>query len=205
MAPASDLPLALWQANLDLQMRIARLLQDNGREWLDMGLRAVGEGAVEFDAESRALWRSGDWQALAALPVETLWRQLEQRVGDGQALAQVALSAQDAFAGGVASALQDWQATVTRALSDAGVGTAGVGLSPFDAWQEALAPWREALSQLQASVAAVAPAMATAAAAAPGRKPAPAAAPREPAARKPAAKKKAAAKARPKGPHKRGG
>ena len=178
MAPASDLPLALWQANLDLQMRIARLLQDNGREWLDMGLRAVGEGAFEFDAESRALWRSGDWQALA----------------------QVALSAQDAFAGGVASALQDWQATVTRALSDA-----GVGLSPFDAWQEALAPWREALSQLQASVAAVAPAMATAAAAAPGRKPAPAAAPREPAARKPAAKKKAAAKARPKGPHKRGG
>ena len=183
MAPASDLPLALWQANLDLQMRIARLLQDNGREWLDMGLRAVGEGAFEFDAESRALWR-----------------QLEQRVGDGQALAQVALSAQDAFAGGVASALQDWQATVTRALSDA-----GVGLSPFDAWQEALAPWREALSQLQASVAAVAPAMATAAAAAPGRKPAPAAAPREPAASKPAAKKKAAAKARPKGPHKRGG
>ena len=183
MAPASDLPLALWQANLDLQMRIARLLQDNGREWLDMGLRAVGEGAFEFDAESRALWRSGDWQALAALPVETLWRQLEQRVGDGQALAQVALSAQDAFAGGVASALQDWQATVTRALSDA-----GVGLSPFDAWQEALAPWREALSQLQASVAAVAPAMATAAAVAPGRKPAPAAAQREPAASKPAAK-----------------
>ncbi len=136
MAPASDLPLALWQANLDLQLRIARLLQDNGREWLDMGLRAVGEGAFEFDAETRALWRGGDWQALAALPVETLWRQLEQRVGDGQALAQVALNAQDAFASGVASALHDWRAQVARALADAGAGEG----APFEAWQAAFAP-----------------------------------------------------------------
>lgn len=146
MAPASDLPMALWQANLDLQLRIARLLQDNGREWLDMGIRAVGEGAFEFNAETRALWRSGDWQALAALPVETLWRQLEQRVGDGQALAQVALNAQDAFAGGLASALQDWQAQVTRALVDAGAGET----SPFGHWQAAFAPWREALAQAAA-------------------------------------------------------
>ena len=135
MAPASDLPLTLWQANLDLQLRIARLLQENGREWLDMGLRAVGEGAFEFDAETRALWRGGDWQALAALPVETLWRQLEQRVGDGQALAQVALSTQDTFARGLASALQDWQTHVARALAASGAGEA----SPFDAWQAAFA------------------------------------------------------------------
>ena len=184
MAPASDLPLALWQANLDLQLRIARLLQDNGREWLDMGLRAVGEGAFEFDAETRALWRGGDWQALAALPVETLWRQLEQRVGDGQALAQVALNAQDTFAGGLASALRDWQAQVTRALAGAGAGEA----SPLEAWQAAFAPWREALAQTGAPAAAAASA---------ARKPAP------PKPGKPTAK--AAKKAKPKGPRTRGG
>ena len=177
MAPASDLPLALWQANLDLQLRIARLLQDNGREWLDMGLRAVGEGAFEFDAETRALWRSGDWQALAALPVETLWRQLEQRVGDGQALAQVALNAQDAFANGLASALRDWQSQVTRALADAGAGEG----SPFEAWQAAFAPWREAVAPWTATEKT----------------------PAEPKPAKSAAK--AANKARPKGPRTRGG
>ena len=177
MAPASDLPLALWQANLDLQLRIARLLQDNGREWLDMGLRAVGEGAFEFDAETRALWRSGDWQALAALPVETLWRQLEQRVGDGQALAQVALNAQDTFANGLASALRDWQSQVTRALADAGAGEA----SPFEAWQAAFAPWREAVAPRAA----------------------PEKAPAEPAPAKSTAK--ASNKAKPKGPRTRGG
>lgn len=186
MAPASDLPLALWRANLDLQLRIARLLQDNGREWLDMGLRAVGEGAFEFDAETRALWRGGDWQALAALPVETLWRQLEQRVGDGQALAQVALNAQDTFASGLASALRDWQSQVTRALADAGAGEA----SPFEAWQAAFAPWREALAQAGAPAPA-APATSTA------RKPAP------PKPGKPTAK--TAKKAKPKGPRTRGG
>jgi len=141
--------MALWRANLDLQLRIARLLQDNGREWLDMGIRAVGEGALEFDAETRALWRGGDWQALAALPVETLWRQLEQRIGDGQALAQVVLNAQDSFASGLASALQDWQAQVAAALTAAGVG----GDSPFDAWQAAFAPWREALARAGAPAA----------------------------------------------------
>ena len=184
MAPASDLPLALWQANLDLQLRIARLLQDNGREWLDMGLRAVGEGAFEFDAETRALWRGGDWQALAALPVETLWRQLEQRVGDGQALAQVALNAQDAFANGLASALRDWQAQVTRALADAGAGEE----SPLEAWQAAFTPWREALAQAGAPAAPAASA---------AREPAP------PKPGKPTAK--AAKKAKPKGPRTRGG
>ena len=185
MAPASDLPLALWQANLDLQLRIARLLQDNGREWLDMGLRAVGEGAFEFDAETRALWRGGDWQALAALPVETLWRQLEQRVGDGQALAQVALNAQDAFANGLASALRDWQAQVTRALAEAGAGEA----SPFDAWQATVAPWGEALAQAGAAKAATQAASAAREAAPP--KPG-----------KPAAK--ASKKAKPKGSRTRG-
>lgn len=120
MAPASDLPLALWKANLDLQLRIGRLVQDSQREWLDIGIRAVGEGASELDAETRALWRSGDWQALAALPVEALWRQMEQRVADGQALAQVTLGVQDAFARGLVEALQDWQKDTATALAGSG-------------------------------------------------------------------------------------
>lgn len=134
MGNASDLPLALWKANLDLQLRLGRLVQDSGREWMELGTRAAGEGAAEFDAEFRRLLRGGDWQALAALPVEAFWRQAEQRVGDGQALNQLALRVQDGFVRGLVEALQDWQAQLAAAWSDAGAGVDGVpGLA--EAWQ----------------------------------------------------------------------
>ena len=70
MGNASDLPMQLWKANLDLQLRLGRLLQDSGREWMELGTRAAGEGAAELDAEFRKLLRGGDWQGLAALPVD---------------------------------------------------------------------------------------------------------------------------------------
>ena len=138
MDKASNLPMALWQANLDLQMRLGRLLQDSGREWLDLGTRAVGEGATEFETEARRLLQAGDWQALAALPVETFWRQAEQRVGDGQALAGVALQAQQTFMQGMAEALQDWQRQVARAWSAAGL-DASAAPGTAEAWNTMLA------------------------------------------------------------------
>src|SRR5690606_6899660 len=67
MDKTSNLPLALWQANLDLQMRLGQLLQDGGRQWLEQGTRTAGEGAAEFDAQARKLLQAGDWPALAAL------------------------------------------------------------------------------------------------------------------------------------------
>src|SRR5690606_29399240 len=90
MDKTSNLPLALWQANLDLQMRLGQLLQDGGRQWLEQGTRTAGEGAAEFDAQARKLLQAGDWPALAALPMETFWRQAGQ-AGDGKAAAQTAL------------------------------------------------------------------------------------------------------------------
>lgn len=137
MGNATDLPSRLWKANLDLQLRIAQLLQDSAREWTDLGTRAVGEGVEEGDAELRAFLRSGDWQSLAALPVDAFWRQAQQRLGDGQALAQIAITAQNAFNRGLVEALQDWRKDTAQAMADAGKPAAG----PGDAWEAAFAPW----------------------------------------------------------------
>lgn len=147
MDKASNLPMALWKANLDLQMRLGRLLQDSGREWLELGTRAVGEGATEFETEARRLLQAGNWQALAALPVETFWRQAEQRVGDGQALAGVALQAQQAFVQGMAEALQDWQRQVANAWSAAGV-DAGAAPGAVEAWNAMLASMEKSFGGL---------------------------------------------------------
>lgn len=136
MGNPTDLPMKLWKANLDLQLRIGRLIQDSGREWMELGTRAVGETVEEGDAEVREFLRSGDWHALASLPVDAFWRQAQQRYGDGQALAQVAVNAQNAFASGLIEALQDWQKDTSALLADAGkVADAGAD------WQGMLAPW----------------------------------------------------------------
>ncbi|TYT26444.1 hypothetical protein FZO89_09350 [Luteimonas viscosa] len=224
MGNASDLPMQLWKANLDLQLRLGRLLQDSGREWMELGTRAAGEGAAELDAEFRKLLRGGDWQGLSALPVEAFWRQAEQRVGDNQAINQLALRVQDGFVRGVVEALQDWQAQLTRAWSGAGV---SVGAVPdlAQAWDGLVSNWEAGLATLtpspartsaarraQAGEAAAKPAATVPATRKPVAKRAAKAAAKSPAARKtaagkPAAKKTAARKPAPakKGARRRGG
>jgi len=187
MGNASDLALALWKANLDLQLRIGQLIQDSGRDWLELGTRAAGEGTVEFDAGLRKLMRGGDWQALAALPVEAFWRQAEQRVGDGQALNQIALHAQDSFASGVLEALQDWQQALAGAWNEVDL---DLGLDAAPGLAEA---WRSLLSNWDAGIAALAPVAPAVPAARAPRKPA-APARKAPVLKKAVAKKKTVAK-----------
>lgn len=150
MGKTSDLPFALWKANLDLQARIARVVQDSGRAWTELGTRAAGEGAAEFDAQLRRL-AQGDWQALAALPVDAFWRQFEQRVGDSQALNQTVLRAQEDFVRGLLAALQDWQ----RQLADAWPDDAQA-LAPdvAEAWRSLAAQWETGVSPGDAAGAA---------------------------------------------------
>ena len=61
MNDPTDLPLALYQANFDLQVRIGELLQDSGRHWLEFGQRLVNDGLVENGAELQQLMAAGDW------------------------------------------------------------------------------------------------------------------------------------------------
>ena len=149
MDKTSDLPMALWKANLDLQTRLARLLQEDGREWLELGTRAMGDNASGFESEARRLLQAGDWQALAALPVEAFWRQAEQGMGDSQAVVQRALQGQEAFARGLAEALQDWQRQLAEAWQAAGAPAAPAGTSQA---------WTTMLDNLQRGFAAMMPA-----------------------------------------------
>ena len=150
MDKASNLPMALWKANLDLQTRLGRLLQDGGQQWLEQGTRAAGESAAEFQAQASRLLQAGDWQAPAALPMETFWRQTAQRTGDGEAAAQSALQAQQAFVGGLAEALQEWQRDLAKAWAVAGIDAGAVpGIA---------GSWETLLSNLQQSIAAMTPA-----------------------------------------------
>lgn len=141
MKKMSELPLNLYKSNLELQLKIGRLIQENGREWFDFGHRLIDDGIAESNAEVDELLKTGDWEKLAALPAESFWRQVQQRFGDSQAVAQIAISAQTAFASGLQDALEAWQKETAQAL----------GENPFaaslgnDAWATLLKPWEQLL------------------------------------------------------------
>src|SRR5690606_5796434 len=150
MDKASNLPMALLKANLDLQARLGDLLQQGGQQWLEQGTRAAGESAAEFQAQAARLLQAGDWQALAALPMETFWRQAGQPAGDGQAAAQASLKAQENFVGGLTEALQEWQRDLAKAWAVAGIDAGAVPGIPGS--------WDTMLANLEQGIAAMMPA-----------------------------------------------
>ncbi|MFT4256237.1 MAG: phasin family protein [Pseudoxanthomonas sp.] len=172
MSNANQLPLSLYKANLELQTRLGKLLQESSRQWIDYGYRLANGGIAESNAEIEELLRTQDWQKLATLPAESFWRQLQQRFGDSQALAQIAAAAQAEFAHGVQEAVQAWQKETAAAFGESP--SAG-----FD-WTGSFPPWELLLPE--AFVAVSVPAAGKTAAA-------------KPAARKATAKKTPARKA----------
>jgi hypothetical protein len=130
MSNPATLPMALYRANLALQARIGELVQAGGRHWLEFGQRLLDEGLVENQAELGEILSNQDWHKLAALPADTFWRQMQQRFGDQQAAAQIAVATQSAFARDLQDAFVRWQHEVIEAMDQAGLGQA---VPAFDA------------------------------------------------------------------------
>ncbi|CAM3583990.1 Phasin domain-containing protein [Bordetella sputigena] len=109
MAIDNTLPLGLLKASLELHLRIAQLLHENGQRWLELSSRVSQEGIDEYKAEIGNLTQTENWQTLATLPSEAFWRQLQQRFADTQNCTQQAIEAQGAFTNGLQQAIQSWQ------------------------------------------------------------------------------------------------
>lgn len=138
----SELPLDLHKANLELQVRVGKLIQESGQQWLDFANRMYGDGIAESNAEVEELLKTRDWQKLATLPAESFWRQVQQRFGDSQAAAQIAIGAQTAFASGLQEAVRTWQKETAEALGDNPL----AGSLGDSAWNDLLKPWERLLS-----------------------------------------------------------
>ncbi len=117
MSINTDLPLNLYKANLELQLRMARIMQESCKKWMELGARGVGETITDYNTELEQLLKAQDWQSLAALPADTFWRRLQQRFNDSQSATQTAVGMQTAFAAGVQDALQSWQKETMQAFS----------------------------------------------------------------------------------------
>lgn len=132
-------PLALYQANLELVLRLEQLRQQAGRYWLAFGSQAMQQGMAEARTEGEQLGKaSGNLQALAALPAEAFWRQMQLQFGQAQAAAEQAAQAQAEFAAGLQDAVQRWHQQAAPALEPA----ASAAGPAAQAMQDFLAPWK---------------------------------------------------------------
>ncbi len=101
------IPLNLFKANLELQLRLQRLMQENGQQWLENATRAGSENIAESGTEIESLLKAQNWQELATLPAQAFWRQFQHQMGGAQALTQVAIKNQTTFTQGLQQAIQD--------------------------------------------------------------------------------------------------
>ena len=62
------IPLNLFKANVELQLRLQRLMQENGQQWLENATRAGSESIAESGAEIESLLKAQNWQELARCP-----------------------------------------------------------------------------------------------------------------------------------------
>ncbi len=136
MSADTELPLDLYNANLELQLRIAALIQESAQKWLELGKQAMDEALAESAGEEEQLLKTRNWQTLATLPGEAFWYQLQQRLGDAQAAARIAVESQAAFMAGVQEAIQTWQMDTTR-IVDAAIAGAPLGA----AWNDWFKQW----------------------------------------------------------------
>lgn len=142
----TDTPLQLIKANAELQMRLSRLLQESGQQWLEQANRGSSEVAAETGAALESLLKTSNWQELATLPAQAYWRQIQQQTSNSQALYQAAIAIQTNFTKGLQQAVQEWQSSVTSTI---GTGDATAPLRDlFTQWGSA---WKTATKPVETS------------------------------------------------------
>ena len=133
---SNELPIHLYKANAELQLQITRLLQESSHHWLEVMQQLSAGSVLETTSRIQGLQQAADWQALATLPSEVFWRLCQGRMGDAQAVGQVAAKSQAAFANGLRQALTTWQESVSEAF-----GTSGYAASFTQHCQRWAQPW----------------------------------------------------------------
>lgn len=120
MSVDASIPKALYQANIDLALRIAALLQESGKQWFDLFAEETGTRMDEGLAQARDLSQGFSLDRLAALPSGALAHLLSNDMERWQALFAHLVDTQTHFAAGVQAALKAWQSECSEAFDQAG-------------------------------------------------------------------------------------
>lgn len=190
MSLPASIPKALYQANIDLALRIAALLQENGKQWFDLFAEEASARLEEGLSQAGSFGSGLSLDKLSSLPADAATQFLRIDMGRWQALLSSAVENQSHFAEGVQQALGQWQDACSEAFDTVTFGKLPelpTGLAVLPGLSDMTASIRRFMAQAIPAVdMLVTPAKPA---------PAPKAAASKPVAQKPAAKKPASAKA----------
>ena len=122
MSVDASIPKALYQANIDLALRIAALLQENGKQWFDLFAEEASTRLEEGLSQVAGFGQSLSLEKLSSLPADAATQLLQVDMGRWQALLASAVENQSHFAEGVQQALKQWQGACSNAFDVADFG-----------------------------------------------------------------------------------
>lgn len=158
MTVDASIPKALYQANIDLALRIAALLQENGKQWFDLFAEEASTRFDESVSSFGALGGEFSLEKLAALPADAAAQFLQLDVGRWQAMISHAVENQALFSDGLQEALREWQAACSEAFDAVGSGVLpglGGGLSALPGFSDVAMGFQRFMAQAVPSVSAV--------------------------------------------------
>jgi hypothetical protein len=136
---AETFSLGFFKKNLELQLRLTKLLQENAQRCLENVVKASQDGVTESASAMDALFKAEGWQAFATLPSQAFWRVFQQRVTDSQAISKLAIENQKALTHGLQQALQEWQQCAVDSRGN---------LAASQPWLDAIGQWRAKWSEM---------------------------------------------------------
>ncbi len=146
----ASVPKVLYQANIDLAMRIAALLQEQGRQWFDLFAQEAGMRLEQGLSHADRFRRDFSLEKLPALSESLAEHFLELDTERWQALFAQTAGHQKRFAEGLQAALQEWQAACSGAAEQmAASGAAPAAAVPsLPGLGDLLGAFERALSQV---------------------------------------------------------
>ncbi len=120
MSSKASIPTQLYQANVDLAVRIAALLQENGRSWIGLFTDVAGLDPMASWPDAQGLGGPFSLEKLATMPAQTAASLFRGDAEYWKNLLTTAVRNQHQFAQGLRDAVEAWQVANRKAIGKAG-------------------------------------------------------------------------------------
>ena len=119
METPTDLPFALYKAQVALGLQTLGLFKAARQRWFELGAQLLADDVARTESALADLQGAENWQAFGALLPSAFWQANQRGVTMLQGVVQTAIANQSSFATEYQRAVLEWQQASVQALSAA--------------------------------------------------------------------------------------